>query len=239
LTGRSKSPSAVWDRDRSILGRRQHGSAGSQYYVWRSARHGRGPATDRDGLRHPTRWFGAGCFAHLCRLGARRHRDGMACRVVRHALDRHRVRTDDRAGSGSCLQRLTLPALCLQPGAAGPDRRRRDVLANPCLCHAVVRPSAWFGGGVGLIGAIPRRRGLAGAPADRHRPRSAIFPTLGVTPNSGVIGTNNFSSFSGTEGLTDATSVSIFSLPKSDLVKQNPQQNPPSTLKHPLIFCAT
>ena len=56
------------------------------------------------------------------------------------------------------------------------------------------------------------------------------FPTLGVTPNSVVIGTNNFSSFSGTEGLTDASGVSIFSLPKSDLVKQNPQQNPPSTM---------
>ena len=56
------------------------------------------------------------------------------------------------------------------------------------------------------------------------------FPTLGVTPNSVVIGTNDFSSFSGTEGLTDATGVSIFSLPKSDLVKQNPQQNPPSTM---------
>jgi hypothetical protein len=56
------------------------------------------------------------------------------------------------------------------------------------------------------------------------------FPTLGVTPNSVVIGTNDFSSFSGTEGLTDATGVSIFSLPKSDLVKQNPQQNPPSIM---------
>ena len=27
----------------------------------------------------------------------------VACRVVRHALDRHRVRTDDRARSCSCL----------------------------------------------------------------------------------------------------------------------------------------
>jgi hypothetical protein len=43
------------------------------------------------------------------------------------------------------------------------------------------------------------------------------FPTLGVTPNSVVIGTNNFSSNSGEEGLSGATGVSIFSLPKSDL----------------------
>jgi hypothetical protein len=48
------------------------------------------------------------------------------------------------------------------------------------------------------------------------------FPTLGVTPNSVVIGTNNFSSNSGEEGLTGATGVSIFSVPKSDLLAATP-----------------
>jgi hypothetical protein len=44
------------------------------------------------------------------------------------------------------------------------------------------------------------------------------FPTLGVTANSIVIGTNNFPSNSGEEGLSNANGVSIFSLPKSDLL---------------------
>jgi hypothetical protein len=48
------------------------------------------------------------------------------------------------------------------------------------------------------------------------------FPTLGVTKNSVVIGTNNFSSSSGEEGLTGATGVSIFSLPKTDLTASTP-----------------
>jgi hypothetical protein len=48
------------------------------------------------------------------------------------------------------------------------------------------------------------------------------FPTLGVTPNSVVIGTNNFASNSGEEGLAGATGVSIFSLPKSDLLAATP-----------------
>jgi hypothetical protein len=48
------------------------------------------------------------------------------------------------------------------------------------------------------------------------------FPTLGVTPNSVVIGTNNFSSSSGEEGLSGATGVSIFSLPKNDLLAATP-----------------
>ena len=44
------------------------------------------------------------------------------------------------------------------------------------------------------------------------------FPTLGVTANSVVIGTNNFPSNGGEEGLSNANGVSIFSLPKSDLL---------------------
>jgi hypothetical protein len=46
----------------------------------------------------------------------------------------------------------------------------------------------------------------------------ADFPTLGVTANSIVIGTNNFPSNSGEEGLNNANGVSIYSLPKSDLL---------------------
>ena len=46
------------------------------------------------------------------------------------------------------------------------------------------------------------------------------FPTLGVTANSIVIGTNNFPSNGGEEGLGNANGVSIFSLPKSDLLLQ-------------------
>jgi hypothetical protein len=44
------------------------------------------------------------------------------------------------------------------------------------------------------------------------------FPTLGVTANSVVIGTNNFPSNGGEEGLGNANGVSIFSLSKSDLL---------------------
>jgi hypothetical protein len=46
----------------------------------------------------------------------------------------------------------------------------------------------------------------------------ADFPTLGVTANSIVIGTNNFPTNGGGEGLSDANGTSIFSLPKSDLL---------------------
>ena len=91
--GGPKSSPPTRDRDRSVLGRRLHGSAGPQHCVWRSARHCRGLAADRGGFRHPARRSSAGCFAHLYRLRARRHRDGMACRMVLHAFDRHRVRT--------------------------------------------------------------------------------------------------------------------------------------------------
>jgi hypothetical protein len=83
---------------------------------------------------------------------------------------------------------------------------------------------------VGPVGAAQRAVGGSATHFNSSPRTFGDFPTLGVTPNSVVIGTNNFSSFSGTEGLADATGVSIFSLPKSDLVKQNPQQNPPSTM---------
>ncbi|HME25057.1 MAG TPA: PEP-CTERM sorting domain-containing protein [Acetobacteraceae bacterium] len=43
------------------------------------------------------------------------------------------------------------------------------------------------------------------------------FPTLGVTPDSVVIDTNNFPGVPSGEGLGNANGVSIFSLPKSDL----------------------
>ena len=90
------------------------------------------------------RWL----FAHLCRLGDRRYRDGVGRRMSRHAPRRKGVRTDDRARYCPCLQRRALSALRLQPGAAGPARRRGDVLADHRLCDAVVRPAARLGRGV-------------------------------------------------------------------------------------------
>jgi len=48
------------------------------------------------------------------------------------------------------------------------------------------------------------------------------FPTLGVNKNSVVIGTNNFPNIQGEEGLAGASSVSIFSLPKTDLLAATP-----------------
>jgi hypothetical protein len=133
-----KSPPPTRDRDRPMLGCRQRGSAGSQHHVWRPTHHGRGAAADRRGVRHPACGAGVGCFAYLHWLRDRRHRDGVACWAVRHAPDSHLGRADDRARSGSCLQRRAVPALCLQPSAAGPDQRRRDVLASHRLCHSVV-----------------------------------------------------------------------------------------------------
>jgi hypothetical protein len=51
----------------------------------------------------------------------------------------------------------------------------------------------------------------------------ADFPTLGVTPNSVVIGTNDFVNIQGEEsGPNDKNRVSIFSLPKSDLTAAIP-----------------
>jgi len=48
------------------------------------------------------------------------------------------------------------------------------------------------------------------------------FPTLGVNQDSVVIGTNNFPSNGGGEGLGTAIGTSIFSLPKSDLTAGPP-----------------
>jgi hypothetical protein len=48
------------------------------------------------------------------------------------------------------------------------------------------------------------------------------FPTLGVNQDSVVIGTNNFPSNGGGEGLGTAIGTSIFSLPKSDLTTGPP-----------------
>ncbi len=48
------------------------------------------------------------------------------------------------------------------------------------------------------------------------------FPTLGVTKKSVVIGTNNFPNIQGEEDVGGASGVSIFSLPKSDLLAATP-----------------